>query len=76
MRAATLAGWLAGWGALGAGGGRLCFPVSGGQREAKCSSGQRGACLRPRAKATLLGTHPSIKVYNFTAVEILTSILK
>ena len=24
----------------------------------------------------LLGTHPSIKVYNFTAVEILTSILK
>lgn len=45
--------WLAGWlGRWGAGGGRLCFLVSGGQREAKCSSGRRGACLRPRAKGT------------------------
>lgn len=35
------------------------------------------ACLHPRAKGTSSsGTHRSIKVYHFTAVEILTSILK
>ena len=45
--------WLAGaLGLWGSGGGRLCFPASCGQREAKCSSGRRGAWLRPRAKGT------------------------
>lgn len=39
-------------------------------------SGWRQACLHPRARERALGDAASKKVYNFTAVEILTSILK
>ena len=70
------AGWLGLWGsgALGAGGSAFLRRAASGRLSA--APGRCGACLRPREKGTRSSGLIQVYVYNFTAVEILTSILK